>query len=140
MKRDIDLYINAMEADLSANVTCSESDGTFRSSDIGGMSPIDEMYKIDEHERIGEYIMLRLRLAAGISSDEFSSRFGRNFDALYGRKLKVYIDNGFMSYNNGRYFFTPKGMYVSNYILSNILDFDEDSRIVGGIADGSDKA
>lgn len=140
MKRDIDLYISSMEADLSADVPVSGGQTGLSDADIGAATPIDEMYKIGEHERIGEYIMLRLRLAAGISSDEFSSRFGRNFDAIYGRRLKVYIDNGFMSYNNGRYAFTDKGMYVSNYILSNILDFDEDSRIVGGIADGSDKA
>lgn len=140
MKRDIDLYINSMEADLSSDAAGSVSEGMAGYGFIGAASPIDEMYKIDEHERIGEYIMLRLRLAAGISSAEFYDRFGKNFDALYGRKLKVYIDNGFMSYNNGRYAFTPKGMYVSNYILSNILEFDEDSRIVGGIADGSDKA
>lgn len=140
MKRDIDLYIDAMEADLSQGSSDSFGGAPITAESLSALSPIDEMYTIGESERIGEYIMLRLRLADGVSSDEFSRRFNRNFDALYGRRLKVYIDNGFMSYNNGRYAFTDKGMYVSNYILSNILDFDEDSRIVGGIADGSDKA
>ena len=84
--------------------------------------------------------MLRLRLNAGISSMEFQARFGLNFDAMYGRRLQLYSDNGFMVYDGDRYFFTPKGMYVSNSILSTILDFDKESRIVGGIADGSDKA
>jgi hypothetical protein len=51
----------------------------------------------------------------------------------------VYIDNGFMLYDGDRYAFTPKGMYVSNYILSNILDFDEESRLVASITDGDDK-
>ena len=36
-----------------------------------------------------------------------------------------------------RWAFTPKGMYVSNYILSAMLDFDSD--ILRGIADGSDR-
>ena len=83
--------------------------------------------------------MLRLRLADGISSEQFRQRFGLNFDALYGRRLGIYIDNGFMTFDGDRYAFTPKGMYVSSYILSNILDFDEDSHIINSIADGSDK-
>ena len=141
MKRNLDLYISAMEADISGGGMLG-CDGI--SHDAAGrlqsVSPIDEMYTIKENERVGEYIMLRLRLADGISSSEFSSRFNMNFDALYGRRLKIYIDNGFMSYDGDRYAFTPKGMYVSNYILSAILDFDEESRIVGGIADGTDRA
>ena len=51
----------------------------------------------------------------------------------------MYIDNGFMTYDGDSYAFTPKGMYVSSYILSNILDFDENSHIITSIADGSDK-
>jgi hypothetical protein len=35
------------------------------------------------------------------------------------------------------YAFTVKGMYVSNYILSTMLDFDSD--ISYGIANGSDR-
>ena len=35
------------------------------------------------------------------------------------------------------YAFTPKGMYVSNYILSDMLDFD--SEIDRNIANGSDR-
>ena len=44
-----------------------------------------------------------------------------------------------MTYDGDRYAFTPKGMFVSNYILSNILDFDEDSHIITSVCDGSDK-
>lgn len=138
MKRDIMRFIESMEADITKNVIPHENGTDMTEDKLREIQPIDELYRISDRERIGEYIMLRLRLADGVSSTEFTSRFGINFDAVYGRRLKVYIDNGFMRYDGDRYAFTPKGMYVSNYILSNILDFDEDSRIVGGIADGSD--
>ncbi len=140
MKRDMMLYVDSMEADMTKGGMLT-GDGIFMEEQhLKKAQPVDEMYSLSPNERVGEYIMLRLRLCEGVSSTAFAARFGMNFDALYGRRLQLYIDNGFMVYDGDRYFFTPKGMYVSNYILSTILDFDKDSRIVGGIADGSDKA
>lgn len=140
MKRDLMLFIDAMEADITSGGMLTGDGITLAEEQIRNAAPIDELYTIAPSERIGEYIMLRLRLTDGVSAAEFEARFGMNFDALYGRRLQIYIDNGFMTYNGDRYAFTPKGMYVSNYILSSILDFDEESRIVGGIADGTDRA
>ena len=139
-KRDLMLFIDAMEADISRGGIMGNDGMGITESQLKNAQPIDEFYQLTPSERVGEYIMLRLRLCDGISSSEFESRFGINFDAVYGRRLQIYIDNGFMKYDGDRYAFTTKGMYVSNYILSTILDFDKDSRIVGGIADGSDKA
>ncbi len=140
MKRDLMLFIDAMEADISRGSMMRANSIELSEAQLRNARPIDELYQLTPNERIGEYIMLKLRLCDGISSTEFTSRFGMNFDALYGRRLQLYIDNGFMRYDGDRYSFTSKGMYVSNYILSTILDFDKDSRIAGGIADGSDKA
>lgn len=140
MKRDLMLYIDAMEADITKGGMITGDGIAMEEEQMKKAQPIDELYSLAPNERIGEYIMLRLRLTDGVSSREFQARFGISFDAVYGRRLKIYIDNGFMRYDGDRYSFTPKGMYVSNYILSNILDFDTESRIVGGIADGSDKA
>ena len=99
----------------------------------------DELYSLTPEERVGEYIMLRMRLADGISSAKFGERFGLNFDALYGRRMKIYIDNGFMTYDGDTYALSAKGMFVSNYILSNLLEFDGNSHIINSIADCSDK-
>jgi hypothetical protein len=56
---------------------------------------------------------------------------------MYGKYLKLYIENGFMLKRGSNYAFTTKGMYVSNYILSTMLDFD--SSIVSNIVNGTDK-
>ena len=41
-----------------------------------------------------------------------------------------------MTHKGKNYAFTVAGKYVSNYILSAMIDFDSD--IVSGVADGSD--
>ncbi len=85
----------------------------------------DTCETVEERERMGEYIMLRLRLAAGIDSREFALRFGFSFESLYGRKCEMFIRNGFMTAKNGVYALTPAGMFVSNYIISDILEFED---------------
>ncbi len=83
----------------------------------------DECEAVEERERVGEYIMLRLRLCAGIDCREFSYRFGLDFETLYGHKCVRYIQGGYMTHKNDVYALTPAGMFVSNYILSDILEF-----------------
>ena len=86
------------------------------------------IYSEDEqltvYERMSEYIMLRMRLSDGVTAAKFNRRFGFDFEEKYGARLREYIDGGFVEFNGGTYSFTPKGMYVSNYILSSVLDFD----------------
>lgn len=92
----------------------------------------DENEAVEERERIGEYIMLRFRLRAGIDTREFSRRFGLDFDTLYGYKCLRYIQNGFMTCRDGIYALTPAGMFISNYILSDILEFEDLGRYYFG--------
>ncbi len=89
------------------------------------ISITSENETVEERERLGEYIMLRLRLAEGIDEREFIRRFGYSFENLYGGKLARYIKGGYMRERNGVYALTPKGMFVSNYILSDILEFED---------------
>ena len=76
-------------------------------------------------ERIGEYVMLRMRLADGVNERDFSRLFGTSFIATYGRLLDKYRNGGFVIKRGDSYAFTPRGMFVSNYILSDILDFSD---------------
>lgn len=96
-----------------------------------------ENYEVGRAERIGEFIMLRLRLNDGIDAEEFKRAFGLDFERMFGKYLKLYTENGFMVKCDDVYSFTAKGMYVSNYILSTMLDFDSD--IVDGVANGTDR-
>ncbi len=83
----------------------------------------DEYEEIPLRERMGEYIMLRLRLCEGIDSRKFLSLFGKDFGMTYGKRLEKYIKGGLVEHRDGRYYFNRQGMFVSNYILCDILDF-----------------
>ncbi len=82
-----------------------------------------ECTDIDVFTKETEYVMLRLRLFDGLLLDEYKKEFGRDFLAKYGEKLGRFVDGGFMSLDARRLAFTVKGMYVSNYILSDLLEF-----------------
>ncbi len=98
-------------------------------TDMGARVRItDECEQVEERERMGEYVMLRLRLVAGIDSREFLRRFGTSFESAYGGKCKRFIDSGYMTYRKGVYSLTPAGMFISNYILSDILEFEDFGR------------
>ena len=78
--------------------------------------------KISQDERMTEYVMLGLRLEAGISYVEFKENFGSDFLAVYPCAYE-FIRMGFMCECEGRIAFTTKGFLVSNTILSQMLDF-----------------
>ncbi len=102
-KRSVDMFMDALEY-VEA-----------------GIDIYEENREIDENEKINEYIMLRLRLTQGLNVNEFKYRFNKDFGEMFEKQLKLYVDNGFMQFENGHYSFTTKGMYVSNYILSTLM-------------------
>ncbi len=87
-----------------------------------GESVIDEYMEIPKKDRIGEYVMLRLRLTDGIDTAEFLKKFGVEFDSLFFDKISPYVFQGYVTNKNGKYSLTREGMYVSNRILADIID------------------
>jgi oxygen-independent coproporphyrinogen-3 oxidase len=77
---------------------------------------------ISREEQMNEYVMLAMRLERGIDTKAFKSRFGVDFYEKFGG-IERFIDGGFVKKTSEGYAFTSEGMYVSNYILSEILDF-----------------
>ena len=95
-----------------------DMDGFMRGWDI-----CEEREYIDGEGRREEYIMLGLRLADGISAEEYRCRFGRElYDDL--PTLETRIEQGFLQRRDGSISFTDKGFFVSNAILSELLTSD----------------
>ena len=69
-----------------------------------------------------EYIMMRLRLKDGLSRSIFEQKFSKVSIQKYIEKMTRFIESGHIIYDSDRYFLTPDGMYISNYILSDILE------------------
>lgn len=77
---------------------------------------------IGEKEREYEYIMLALRLREGIRDRDFYSRFGVLFSEKYEKPIKSFENSEFFRVDNGRFYLTDKGMYVSNSIICDFLE------------------
>ena len=80
---------------------------------------VEDLVALTDSEKMDEYVMLALRLSDGIDASDFKSRFGIDFESAYD--IQKYIDNEFIIKKNNSYFFSTKGFFVSNYILSDIL-------------------
>ncbi|MBO7274223.1 MAG: radical SAM family heme chaperone HemW, partial [Clostridia bacterium] len=91
---------------------------------IAGLDITEEKETPDKEERVDEYVMLRFRLCEGVDVRTFEERFGISFEETYGKKLIPFVSEGLVCKKEGRYFLLPKGMLVSNMILSEILKFD----------------
>ena len=81
--------------------------------------------EISGRAQLGEYIMLRFRLNEGVSLSEVARRYGVDFSALYGKKAEKYIKYGYMERKGDMVFLTTAGMFISNYILSDLLSFED---------------
>lgn len=73
-----------------------------------------------------QFVMLGFRLAEGISVDEYKLRCGGDFIKKYGERLKPFLEKKLVVKTTNGFKLSRRGMLVSNYILSKILDFDED--------------
>ncbi len=81
--------------------------------------------EISENDAMCEYVMLSMRVSRGVEENVFLHRFGRDFEEVFGERLKPYCDGGFVVRKDGRYAFTDSGFYVSNTILADLLSFEE---------------
>ena len=84
---------------------------------------LSECTDIDVFTKETEYVMLAMRLFKGVDFAEYRREFGEDFLRKYASRLETYIKGGFVKVDDRKCAFTLKGMYVSNYILSEILDF-----------------
>ena len=95
---------------------------------LAGQRQETEHAEIDDNDRLCEYVMLRMRLAQGILLQEAEERFPFcDFAARFRHRLQPY--GGFVIWEQTesgiRCRFSEKGFFVSNTILSDVLDFDE---------------
>ena len=92
--------------------------------DLEKYSLFDECAEIKPNERIGEYVMLGFRLKSGIDKIQFAKLFHMDFDAMYFKKIEPFIESGHIVKTEAGYAFSVEGMFVSNYILAKIVDFE----------------
>ncbi len=88
---------------------------------------------IAQKERAGEYLMLRLRTAFGIEAQEYASQFLLPFGPLQDL-LKKYEAQGLAQLQeNGRWRLTPKGFMISNTLLVELLEAQQNSNPIANL-------
>lgn len=85
---------------------------------------LDSEEKLTAQQIATQYVMLRFRLRAGINTAEYARRFGEDFEEKYGTKLERFLKEKYIIRTTGGYRLSRRGMMISNYILSEILDFE----------------
>lgn len=83
----------------------------------------DENCAPTEDELAAQYVMLGFRLKQGIDIVEYGERFGDDFEARYKARMKPFLLKKYILKTQSGYRLSKRGMLISNYILSEILEF-----------------
>ncbi len=92
-----------------------------------GGEVMEDIQEIPLRERAGEYLMLRLRTSSGIQAEEYEKLFLLPFAPLED-VLQKHRNLGYVIRNDdGRFCLTPKGYLVSNTIITELLEAQDES-------------
>ncbi len=96
-----------------------------------GGQVITELQEVPPRERAGEYLMTRLRTTYGISAEEYEKQYLLPFAPLE-ESLQRCREHAMASKTmDGRWFLTPRGMLVSNSIISDLLLIQDQTEPLG---------
>ena len=84
---------------------------------------LDEISTPSKRDIATQYVMVCFRLRKGINISEYEKRFGDNFKKRYAEKLAPFIEAKYVVPTAEGYRLSRRGMLISNYILSEILEF-----------------
>lgn len=86
-----------------------------------GKRIVEHDEQMSDFENAGEYLMLRLRTTHGISEEEYYNIYRLKMDFVL-ELMHKYEENGWATFVDGRWRFTPKGFMVSNTLIGEILE------------------
>lgn len=109
---------------LSAH-SCIGSKRFFNTSDMDEYLSGKALKAIEEvspHDVLCETIMLKMRLTEGCDFNALEKEFGADV-ITHRNSLLKFVETGHVKEKDGILSFSDNGMYISNYILSETLDF-----------------
>ncbi|MDO4266307.1 MAG: radical SAM family heme chaperone HemW [Eubacteriales bacterium] len=87
------------------------------------------MHSLSKEEAMEEFMFLGLRMVKGVSETDFLMHFQQKIENVYGEVLRKYLSLSLMEHADGHYRLTPRGMDVSNIIMSDFLLTDAPSAV-----------
>lgn len=80
-----------------------------------------ELQKLSESDMMEEFMFLGLRLTDGISKNEFTRRFGKSFDDVYGPVATELAADGLLLQEGDNVRLTARGLDLNNYASAKFL-------------------
>jgi oxygen-independent coproporphyrinogen-3 oxidase len=77
--------------------------------------------QLTEREKMGEFMVLGLRMIEGIREETFYRLFNQKLADVYGVQVDGFVKKDLLKRNNGRIAFTDRGIDISNIILADFL-------------------
>lgn len=84
---------------------------------------VDECADISKEEAASQFVMTGFRLRSGVDIEEYQKRFGDDFEERYFERMRPFLEKQFILKTHNGYRLSRRGLLVSNYILSEILEF-----------------
>ena len=93
-----------------------------------GGQVLSEVQEIPTRERAGEYLMMRLRITAGLDPQEYERRFLMPFRPLEQALRHFREQHLAVKTYDGRWHLTPEGFLLSNTIISDLLLIQDENQ------------
>jgi oxygen-independent coproporphyrinogen-3 oxidase len=97
---------------------------------LGEKNIIDEYEEIGLLDRASEYLMLGMRMTAGISAEEYNSTYRRDFEPIE-YMLREFEKKGWAKLTDGRWSFTTSGFLLSNILIGALLEAQAQNKLSG---------
>ena len=85
-------------------------------------APDYEIEILDEKTAYNDFVITRLRTMKGMNTDELAMLFGGSRKTYCLQQARKSITNGFLQYENNHLRLTRKGIFISDSIMSDLMD------------------
>jgi oxygen-independent coproporphyrinogen-3 oxidase len=93
----------------------------YRDSLAAGRLPRLDIQCLTRDEAMEEFMFLGLRLADGVSLDEFERTFDCSYRSVYGTVIDEFVSLGLLLCHNNNMCLSRRGMLLSNQVFSRLL-------------------
>lgn len=105
--------------DMSAYLAAAGTEPAFDIEKCTGGAKTYERLSLEDE--MSEFMILGLRRMAGVSLRDFSDRFGKEMEDVFGEPIQRHEKEGLLAEKDGRLFLTDRGIDISNFVLCDFL-------------------
>jgi putative oxygen-independent coproporphyrinogen III oxidase len=84
--------------------------------------PVNERFEVSENEAMEDFMMVGLRLLAGVKREEFLNQFGVRLEDRFGPAISGLIAKGLLEETEGGYRLTDNGIFLGNEVFGAFVE------------------